>query len=101
THTTGCYTLSLHDALPISVELVKGEVTSLVYPARAEIVAEGTIPPDSQKLEGPFGEFTGYYGRPEDLAFLVHVKAVHYRDNPIRSEEHTSELQSLAYLVCR
>src|SRR5438128_8974720 len=65
------------------VELVKGEVTSLVYPARAEIVAEGIIPPDSQKLEGPFGEFTGYYGRPEDLAFLVHVKAVHHRDNPI------------------
>ncbi|PYO03197.1 MAG: UbiD family decarboxylase, partial [Candidatus Rokuibacteriota bacterium] len=65
------------------VELVKGEVTSLVYPARAEIVAEGVIPPDSQKLEGPFGEFTGYYGRPEDLAFLVHVKAVHHRDNPI------------------
>ena len=41
------------------------------------------IPPNSQKLEGPFGEFTGYYGRPEDYAFLVQVKAVHYRDHPI------------------
>src|SRR2546421_9628388 len=65
------------------VELVKGEATSLPYPARAEIVVEGVIPPNSQKLEGPFGEFTGYYGRPEDYAFLVHVKAAHYRDNPI------------------
>jgi 4-hydroxy-3-polyprenylbenzoate decarboxylase len=65
------------------IEMVKGEVTSLAYPARAEIVAEGIIPPDSMKMEGPFGEFTGYYGRPEDLAFLVQVKAVHYRDNPI------------------
>jgi 4-hydroxy-3-polyprenylbenzoate decarboxylase len=35
------------------------------------------------KLEGPFGEFTGYYGRPEDFAFLVDVKAIHYRENPI------------------
>src|SRR5260370_15084040 len=65
------------------VELVKGTATSLLYPARAEIVMEGVLPPGSQKLEGPFGEFTGYYGRPEDLAFLVDVKAVHYRDNPI------------------
>jgi len=65
------------------VELVKGQVGSLPYPARAEIVMEGVIPPGSQKLEGPFGEFTGYYGRPEDYAFLVEVKAVHYRDDPI------------------
>ncbi|MGH7325729.1 MAG: UbiD family decarboxylase [Candidatus Rokuibacteriota bacterium] len=65
------------------VELVKAAATSLYYPAHAEIVAEGVIPPNSQKLEGPFGEFTGYYGRPEDFAFLVQIKAVHYRDNPI------------------
>src|SRR5215831_12174920 len=38
------------------MEMVKGEATSLLYPAHAEIVAEGIIPPDSQKLEGPFGE---------------------------------------------
>ena len=65
------------------IELVKGRVGSLPYPARAEIVMEGIIPPNSLKMEGPFGEFTGYYGRPEDYAFLVEVKAVHYRDNPL------------------
>jgi len=65
------------------IELVKGRVGSLPYPAQAEIVMEGVIPPNSLKMEGPFGEFTGYYGRPEDYAFLVEVKAVHYRDNPI------------------
>src|SRR3712207_8670797 len=26
---------------------------------------------------------------------------VHYDDHPVRSEEHTSELQSRQYLVCR
>jgi len=65
------------------VELVKGEATSLLYPARAEIVVEGVIAPGAQKLEGPFGEFTGYYGRPEDYAFLMDIKAVHHRDEPI------------------
>ncbi|MFQ5899381.1 MAG: UbiD family decarboxylase [Candidatus Methylomirabilia bacterium] len=65
------------------VELVKGHVVSLPYPAHAEIVMEGIIHPHAMKLEGPFGEFTGYYGRPEDYAFLVEVSAVHYRDNPI------------------
>lgn len=65
------------------LELVQGQAGSIPYPARAEIVMEGVIPPNSVKLEGPFGEFTGYYGRPEDYAFLVEVKAIHYREDPI------------------
>src|SRR2546425_7554171 len=34
----------------------------------------------------------------------LHLELGHFillRDDPTRSEEHTSELQSLAYLVCR
>ncbi|MBI2494671.1 MAG: UbiD family decarboxylase [Candidatus Rokubacteria bacterium] len=87
------------------VELVKGEVTSLLYPASAEIVVEGVIAPNSQKLEGPFGEFTGYYGRPEDYAFLVQVKAVHYRDNPILTHalmaDYPANECALLYAVAR
>jgi len=87
------------------VEIVKGEATSLYYPARAEIVVEGVIPPNSQKLEGPFGEFTGYYGRPEDYAFLVQVKAVHHRDNPILTQalmaDYPANECALLYSVAR
>jgi len=87
------------------VELVKGVATSLAYPAHAEIVAEGVIPPGAQKLEGPFGEFTGYYGRPEDYAFLVQVKAVHYRDNPILTHalmaDYPANECALLYAVAR
>jgi UbiD family decarboxylase len=68
------------------VELVEGEATKLRYPARAEIVIEGVIPPGSQRLEGPFGEFTGYYGRPEDYAYLIQIKAVHFRNQPINTQ---------------
>src|SRR2546425_3507274 len=40
-------------------------------------------------LEGPFGDHTGYYNEQDWFPVVI------------RSEEHTSELQSLAYLVCR
>ena len=82
------------------LELVKGETGSLPYPARAEIVMEGLIRPDGQKLEGPFGEFTGYYGRPEDLAYLVEVNAIHYRDEPILTNTLTSE-SGMLYAIAR
>src|SRR5437899_4729300 len=62
TATTEIYTLSLHDALPISVS----------------------------------------WGRPPPLAFGGQL---HSSTHPVlahnRSEEHTSELQSLRHLVCR
>jgi 4-hydroxy-3-polyprenylbenzoate decarboxylase len=87
------------------IELVKGAAGSLPYPARAEIVMEGVVGPNAQKLEGPFGEFTGYYGRPEDYAFLVEVKAVHYRDDPILTNALMADYpaceQSLLFAVAR
>ncbi|OFW00280.1 MAG: UbiD-type (de) carboxylyase-like protein [Acidobacteria bacterium RIFCSPLOWO2_02_FULL_68_18] len=66
---------------PIAV--VRGKTTDLLIPAAAEIAIEGVIPLDSVKPEGPFGEFTGYYGRPEGRAPLVEITALHYRSNPI------------------
>lgn len=72
------------------LQVVRGMATSLPVPAHAEIVVEGVIHPGATRLEGPFGEFTGYYGRPEDHAFLVDVRAVHWRDHPI----HTNALMA-------
>ena len=67
------------------IEIIRGEVTGLPIPAKAEIVIEGFAPPPSVEVrhEGPFGEWTGYYAsgsRPEPV---VHVKAIYHRDNPI------------------
>ena len=63
--------------------MVKGKTTNLLLPANAEFMIEGIIKPNSVKSEGPFGEFPGYYGRPEAGCPLVEVTAVHYRSNPI------------------
>ncbi len=65
------------------LEVIRGETTTLLLPARAEIVIEGIIRANTTRLEGPFGEFTGYYGRPEAGAPLVEVTAVHHRNDPI------------------
>jgi 4-hydroxy-3-polyprenylbenzoate decarboxylase len=65
------------------IPVVRGTTTDLLLPANAELVIEGIIHPDSVKAEGPFGEFPGYYGRPEAGCPLVNVTAVHYRRNPI------------------
>src|SRR3989441_9248019 len=35
------------------------------------------------------------------LTYGARLEATEFRGTPARSEEHTSELQSLAYLVCR
>jgi 4-hydroxy-3-polyprenylbenzoate decarboxylase len=65
------------------IPVVRGTTTDLLIPANAELVVEGIIPPQSTKAEGPFGEFTGYYGRPEAAAPLVDITAIHHRTNPI------------------
>ncbi len=65
------------------IEVVKGETTSLLIPAHAEIVVEGIIRPGNERPEGPFGEFQGYYGRPEGNAPVIEVSCVHYREDPI------------------
>ena len=45
----------------------------------------------------------GTYSQPEDATIIKEgiLKELENRKIDFRSEEHTSELQSLAYLVCR
>src|SRR3712207_7075197 len=76
TATTEIYTLSLHDALPISVSRA----------AQARALA----------TTGDATRRTGVY----DIVRGKDWPAV-YTGRVLRSEEHTSELQSRQYLVCR
>ncbi|WP_180994407.1 UbiD family decarboxylase [Bacillus sp. Marseille-P3661] len=65
------------------IEVTKGKVTDLLIPANAEIIIEGYVYPDNFKFEGPFGEFTGYYGRPGEDAPTISIEAIHFRNDPI------------------
>lgn len=65
------------------VPVIKGPVTGLPIPAHAEIAIEGYNYPGEEKVEGPFGEFTGYYAGGQKPQPLIQVKAVYYRNRPI------------------
>jgi 2,5-furandicarboxylate decarboxylase 1 len=54
----------------------------LMVPADAEVVIEGQILPGVRDAEGPFGEFTGYYG-PQRWGPVVEVTAITHRRDPI------------------
>jgi 4-hydroxy-3-polyprenylbenzoate decarboxylase len=64
------------------IEVFTGDVTGLPLPAGAEIILEGFVHPNETFSEGPFGEFTGYYGRPGDATPYMRVEKVRFRSNP-------------------
>jgi 4-hydroxy-3-polyprenylbenzoate decarboxylase len=67
------------------VELVKCETSDLLVPATAEIVLEGEALTDldSFTMEGPFGEYTGYYGTIPSKRPVFLVKCITFRNDPI------------------
>jgi 4-hydroxy-3-polyprenylbenzoate decarboxylase len=64
------------------VELVKCRTVDLEVPANSEIVLEGYVDPSDLRLEGPFGDHTGYYTPPE-LFPTFHLTGIMHRKNPI------------------
>jgi 4-hydroxy-3-polyprenylbenzoate decarboxylase len=64
------------------VELVRARSVPLEVPANAEIVLEGYVDPAERKVEGPFGDHTGYYSAPEPFP-VFHVTRVTHRARPV------------------
>jgi len=62
-----------------ALEVVKCETVDIEVPANAEVVIEGVVPPKVRKPEGPFGEYTGYYGTRGDRP-IIEVKCVTHRN---------------------
>ncbi|MCZ7565038.1 MAG: UbiD family decarboxylase [Burkholderiales bacterium] len=65
------------------LQLTRGSVVDLPIPAHAELVIEGYLHPETRALEGPLGEFTGYYGGARAPQPVIDVKALHMRAEPI------------------
>lgn len=65
------------------IECIEGRLTGLPIPARAEIALEGLLRPDQMRLEGPFGEWTGYYASAARDEPVFEVHHVYRRHDPI------------------
>src|SRR5690606_41194926 len=98
TVTYALYSLSLHDALPISYGL--------------DLWQDKAPPIRGSRLSGRSNDgsvsydWTGYYKKPalsvdERVKMSVWLDLVEQMGGRVRSEEHTSELQSRENLVCR
>ncbi|MEO7994815.1 MAG: menaquinone biosynthesis decarboxylase, partial [bacterium] len=64
------------------VELVKCATIDVEVPAHAELVLEGYVSLDEERIEGPFGDHTGYYTLPAPYP-VFHVTGIMRRKKPI------------------
>jgi 4-hydroxy-3-polyprenylbenzoate decarboxylase len=64
------------------VELVKCETVPLEVPANSEVVLEGYCEPGERRVEGPFGDHTGYYSLSDEFP-VFHVTCVTMRKDAI------------------
>ncbi len=61
---------------------VKCVSQDLEVPANAEIIIEGWFDPNEHRIEGPFGDHTGFY-TPQDLFPVMHVTAITHRNDAV------------------
>jgi 4-hydroxy-3-polyprenylbenzoate decarboxylase len=64
------------------VEMVSCETVPLEVPANSEIVLEGYCEPGERRLEGPFGDHTGYYSLVEEFP-VFHLTCITMRKDAI------------------
>ncbi len=65
------------------IDCIEGALTGLPFPAHSEIVLEGEVSPDETAMEGPFGEWTGYYAGDAREEPVIRIKRVYYRNDPV------------------
>jgi len=64
------------------IEIVKAKTVDLEVPADAEIILEGYVDPKERRLEGPFGDHTGFYSLPDQYP-VFHVTCITHREDAI------------------
>jgi len=95
-HNVGMYRLQIQAPLPIGVfelmlygfvkkknaQLVKSITNDIYVPSDVDFVIEGFVDVENMRIEGPFGDHTGYYTLEEEYPFLD-VTAITSKKNPI------------------
>lgn len=64
------------------VEMVKCRTVDLEVPAESEFVLEGYVDVDERRVEGPFGDHTGYYSLAKEFP-VFHIQCMTRRKDPV------------------
>ncbi|QTA78123.1 Decarboxylase family protein, UbiD-like [Desulfonema limicola] len=64
------------------VTMAKCVTIDMEVPAEAEFILEGYVEPHELRIEGPFGDHTGYYSLADNYP-VFHVTAITHRKNPV------------------
>src|SRR5205814_3193093 len=96
---TAIYTLSLHDALPIFAPLLPPPLGLIRLDFRSSSMASVSAAIAGGPVSGPARMWAASFITVETC--FKRAISLAKSASPARSEEHTSELQSLRHLVCR
>ena len=65
-----------------AVELVKAKTVDILVPAESDFIIEGYVDPEETRVEGPFGDHTGFYSA-ADVYPVFHVTCITHRKDAV------------------
>lgn len=65
-----------------SIDMIKCETLDIEVPVESEIIIEGYVLPDEERIEGPFGDHTGFYSLEESYP-VFHITCITHKKSPI------------------
>ncbi|RLC22321.1 MAG: menaquinone biosynthesis decarboxylase [Deltaproteobacteria bacterium] len=64
------------------IDTVRAKTVDLLVPAESDFVIEGYVDPEEERMEGPFGDHTGFYS-PADSYPVFHVTCITCRNDAV------------------
>ena len=64
------------------IEITRAKTVDIFVPAESDFIIEGYVDPKEDRVEGPFGDHTGFYS-PADLYPVFHVTCITCRNNAV------------------
>jgi 4-hydroxy-3-polyprenylbenzoate decarboxylase len=63
-------------------DICKATLSDILVPADAEFILEGYVDPQESRMEGPFGDHTGFYSLPDEYP-VFHLQRITRRKHPV------------------
>lgn len=64
------------------IEITKAKTVDLFVPAESDFIIEGYVDPDEERIEGPFGDHTGFYSLADSYP-VFHVNCITCRNDAV------------------